>query len=401
MLCAFDRHLAICDRATFDCALERINGVVKLENVYATEATTEELRNFKRVDIDSLFRRQENRRWPFPKFADDVFKRRLRHAGHNSASLQEVFGNSMKPNEKAFVYGGTAHLKAIKVEKEWPDAVRNCLVALASVNLLSEKLGEAWVRQQLERKKPLLPHDDFLPWENSDKKWWKKERIDQALLQIAARRQQKMVWSGRKEILGLAAGNILAFVDLCQYIWAAWLRSLPGHDEFTPQPNEPPKIHDHAVQNEGIQQASSYWYRKIRNEQRGDSQLRFVTNLGNRFRKYLREDRKMSYPGFNGFSLPLQELDNDKWTAKFLRETEAYGVLVGAQHTSRTSSRGECKKWYLHPILCPHFQIPIARTKEPIEVHIHQVREWLVTARVFIPKGKTQLSLFDMGGAEN
>ena len=29
MLCAFDCHIAIFDRATFNCALERINGVVK------------------------------------------------------------------------------------------------------------------------------------------------------------------------------------------------------------------------------------------------------------------------------------------------------------------------------------------------------------------------------------
>ena len=66
-----------------------------------------------------------------------------------------------------------------------------------------------------DRRNPNLPGPGSLPWEADSKKWWKKERLDQALLQIAARRQQKMEWAGDEEILGLAAGNILAFVDLC------------------------------------------------------------------------------------------------------------------------------------------------------------------------------------------
>jgi hypothetical protein len=368
----------------------------------ATGAKVEELRNFKRVDLDSILRRQENRPWPFPEFAEDVFERRLRHGGYATATLQDVFGKPLPAEAKACEYAGTDPSKVLSLEAEWPQEVRALLIDLATRDSLSAKLGEGWVRQQMAQREPILPTNESLPWENVAKQWWKKERIDQALLQIAARRQQKMKWGGDEEILGLAAGNILAFVDLCQHIWAAWVRTLPDGSMPKSDAGLLARIPDHDLHNEGIQHVSSLWYRKIRSEYQGDSRLRFVTNVGNQFRVHLRDDARMSYPGFNGFSVPLRELDSDREIADFLEEAEGYGVLVGRPHTSRTRSRGECRKWYLHPILCPHFQIPIAHTKEPMEVHASDVRQWLIRSDVF--KAKTdsivQPMLFDLNEDE-
>ncbi|MCY2990861.1 MAG: hypothetical protein NTY19_23740 [Planctomycetota bacterium] len=365
--------------------------------MFGTKATIEEMRNLKTVDLDQILCRLENRPWLFPAFAEDVFGRRLRHAGYDVESLKDIFGPRLSNEERAKLLAGRKPSGAIDVEDAWPTEVRESLLRIAEDNPLSAKLGEAWVRQNLGRKGATMPQGNLLPWEVSEKKYWKKERLDQALLQIAARRKQRMIWSDPDQILELSAGNILAFVDLCQYIWAAWLRSFPEKDLRRPAEGEPPRIHDHYLQNEGIQQASRQWYAKIRSETSGDSRRRFITHLGSQFRNWLRDDKKMSSPGFNGFSLPVRELEDDPEIAQYLAEATAFGVLIERHHTSRTKGRGECRKWQLHPILCPYFDIPSVQTKEPKEVHVRHVREWLVRADVFRPEvDDRQPTLFDM-----
>jgi hypothetical protein len=363
-----------------------------------TTAAIEELRNLKTVDLDQILRRQENRPWVFRRFAEDVFERRLRHAGYNAEKLKDVLGPPLSDEDRARLFAGKRPAHAIEVDDGWPTGVKEQLLRLADENPLSAKLGEAWVRQHLRRKGASLPKGQNLPWEAPEKKYWKKERINQALLQIAARRKQRMVWSGDEQILDLAAGNILAFVDLCQYIWAAWLRSLPKKkDTACSTEGQSPRIQEPYVQNEGIQQSSKQWYTKIRVETTGDSRLRFVTHLGSQFRNWLRDDKTMSSPGFNGFSVPLRELEEDPEIEKYLTEATAFGVLVERHHTSRTKGRGECHKWQLHPILCPFFDIPAVQTKEPKEVHVRHVREWLERADVFRPPSdQQQPTLFDM-----
>lgn len=221
------------------------------------------------------------------------------------------------------------------------------------------------------------------PWESRDKQYWKKERVDLALLQIAARNQQRMIWSGEKEVLDLTAGNILVFMSLCQYIWAAWLRSFPEKALPRPSRHEIPHDLDPYIQDEGIYQASRHWYSKIRSDEGGDSRARFVTYLGDYFRKALRSDKKMSYPGHNGFSLQERELKDDAEVERYLNDAAAFGVLVSRRHTSRSKTRAMSYKWYLHPIFSPVFQLSVVHTKEPLEVHPQDVREWLEKADVF------------------
>ncbi len=358
-----------------------------------TTVIAEELRNYDVVDLDRILRREEYHSAEvdnFTRFVEDVFTRRLRlhkydivSAGKNIAT---VFGNRLSAEDRARKYA-TNSSGFLDLEEDWTDDVQSCLRNLAESNPLSAKLGEAWVRQQLKRKQPELPSENSFPWD--DKVWWRKERIPIALLQIAAACKQRMSWDGTEDLLSLSYGHILVFLSICKFVWAAWLRAQPdtSDDDTNPLPAIAPSFQDM-----GIRQASDYWYEKIREDQNGDSRKRFISFLGPLLRKGLRDDKAMSYPGNNGFTLPLHELDSDPSVKRFLQDAAAYGFLIDKRHTPKTSGRGESVKWYFHPILCPHFQIPAIHTKEPKEVRIGKVRDWLEHAQVkAVPPRQLQL----------
>ncbi len=249
---------------------------------------------------------------------------------------------------------------------------------LAETDRLSAKFGEAWVRQQLVKRKPILPMADDYPWEN--KPWWKKERTQQALMQIAASQRQRMIWAGCNDVVALSGGNILVFVSLCQQIWAAWMRSVRGEEHKLKQEALP--SFDYSIQNEGIQNASRYWFGKITERSNGEARQRFTNHLGTLFRRGLLNDFRMSYPGGNGFSLAIGDLEQNEDIEKFLNDSVDYGVLVDRPHTTKNKARERRKKWYLNPILSPHFEVPAVHTKEPRYVSVKDVREWLVSAQV-------------------
>ncbi len=355
--------------------------------MFGTSAPVENERTHKEIDLDDVLQRHENRRtWIFPRFAEDIFKRRIEGAGYTlphldkgELSLHHAFNKSMPPDDGVCLYvKSKTHLdKIIKFDKEWPEAWINYLREMAGKDILSATLGSAWVRQKgkgsivNEKTFPITP-----PWEG--KIWWKKERYPLALMQIASRNQQQLQWSGTEEILALSGGNILAFLSLCQHIWDAWLRDMRDEEiKIT----ELPTI-GRSVQSIGIQEASQEWFEKIAKSEHGDyARQRFVRFLGELFYKKLIDDIAMSNPGHNGFSLRIDERDSDPSIARFLRTLEDYGDLVGMKHTSKT--KGEKRwKWYLNPILSPYFNIFHVHTKEPIYVTtIETVTDWLKQAR--------------------
>ena len=135
---------------------------------------------------------------------------------------------------------------------------------------------------------------------------------------------------------------------------------------------------DPVTQTLGINSASDYWFRKIKAEPKGgDDRNRFINELGNFFREQLVRDRNMSYPGNNGFSLPLRSVEDEPAIDDFLSDCVAFGVLESRSHTPKSRSRGQSEKWYLSPILSPHFQIPAAHTKEPYYARIGEVVGWM------------------------
>lgn len=360
--------------------------------MFGTSAPVENERTHKEIDLDDVLRRNENRRtWIFPRFAEDIFKRRIEDAGYampnkNNSLLHYAFDKSLAPDQAVNIYVKSKTLtdKVIKFAKEWPESWNDYLREMAKKNLLSAVLGSAWARQKgkgkiaFEESFPATP-----PWE--EKIWWKKERYPIALMQIASRNQQQLQWSGTEEILALSGGNILAFLSLCQHIWDAWLRDM--RDERIDK-DALPKI-SRSVQSIGIQEASQEWFEKIARAEHGDyTRQRFVRFLGELFYKKLIDDIAMSNPGHNGFSLRVADLDVEPVIENYLKTLEDYGDLVGMKHTSKT--KGEKRwKWYLNPILSPYFNIFHVHTKEPIYVPVEKVSDWMSQARSTQPALKS------------
>ena len=85
----------------------------------------------------------------------------------------------------------------------------------------------------------------------------------------------------------------------------------------------------------------------------------------------------MSYPGHNGFSLTQSELQSVEDVRQFLEDAVDYGDLYDAPHTTKSGDRRQRVKWYLHPILSPHFKIHESHIKEPMYVNIEEVISWM------------------------
>jgi hypothetical protein len=214
------------------------------------------------------------------------------------------------------------------------------------------------------------------PWESRGRAYWRKERIQQALMQIAAARVQRMLWSGSDEILSLSGSNILVFVSICQRIWRAWDQSIG--------PSDIREIGEIAadIQTQGILSASTSWFNKITEQPYGDSRKRFISTLGNFFRTRLLADKAMSYPGHNGFSILEDEALQPNPVTEFLRDAVEYGDLVRVHHTTKEKNRRPRVKFYLNPILSAHFQIPVQHIKEPYYTNINQVAKWMAESEV-------------------
>lgn len=362
----------------------RSNSWPSRPRILGTSETLEELRNFKIVDLDELLTSTEHKR-PFGRFAEDVFRRRIQWAGYTAPSkancVRSVFRASLKPEEEAMRY--VKYGKFNPLEGIGNDDDRRILRTLSEKRALDAKFAEAYILQKGPGS--IAPDQDGkYPWEG--RKWWTKERNGQALLQIAARQKQKLLWYGADDIVALSGSNILAFVTLSQMIWDAWLRQGDRDVETAALP-EITSIYD---QDEGIQQASHHWFRKIRSDQDGDARQRFVRLVGEKFREWLRADDAMSYPGHNGFSIDVEELHNDPEVSDFLHEAASFGVLVQRIHTTRAKSGRKRIKWYLAPIFSPYFQITHSHVKEPRYVRVSEVREWLVEAGILAPSDQAE-----------
>ena len=339
----------------------------------------EEMRNFRIIDIGDVLGSKEARPGLFKEFCEDVFRRRLDWSVRTSDGLlSRVFGVNEAPEVKARRYVKSNPANVIGTQDRIDDECAAVLTNIATRDPLSARLGVAWLLQQAPRQEVAVSTEELVaePWNESSRRWWKKERIQQALLQIAASQRQRMKWYGPRDIVALSGRNILVFLSICQFIWAEHSRSIKKATED----DSPPKGIPEVTQDVGIHEASAYWFRKIRADPNGgDDRHRFISVLGTKLRAALREDRRMSYPGETGFSLSVGELED---VSVFLNRCVAYGVLESFRHTAKSKHRGQSRKWYLFPILTPYFQVPTRRTKEPKYLRLSGLREWLISADV-------------------
>lgn len=349
--------------------------------VYGTVGFLEKDRNYKLVDLDELLRRRENRKtWIFPSFAEDVFRKRLVFADYadvpEGKALEHVFNGGVSPEDRARQYAGKSPSRAVRSDVDWPERWRRYLEDLAARDPLSARLGEAWARQK--GKHHIVDEEPTDPPVWNSHTYWRKERVEVALMQIAGRCGQRMVWAGADDIIELSGGNILVFVSICQHIWSAWLRV--ARTERTSN-GKVPTIEE-AVQAVGIQEASSHWFTKVAEESGGTSRQRFISLVGETLERALYNDEALSYPGRNGFSLSLRDLQGDRELEDFLNECVDYGALFDAPHTTKEANRRPRRKWYLNPILSPYFKLPHIHTKEPAYLSGDAVRSWLYTAQI-------------------
>lgn len=367
----------------------------------------EEKRDFHRVDFDAALRRKENVAGNFEHFAKDAFARRIKYyikeeVSPESDLLASVFSGSARKQDRGesiFVsateppnsYERALAMSDKEEARMWSKEWRHFLAALYREEPLEAVLAAAWGRQtggggsKSEHRCEPPPKARPYPWK---KPWWRKERLTMAGLQLSARRGQRLMWWGKKDILDLSGGNILAFLGLCYGIWNQFLKmeQAKGKTERHTNPLAGEHI-DRKLQAVGIQEASKVWYDKLaEHKPGGDIRQRFIGKLGNFLRRSLREDKRMSYPGGNGFSLEVTVLEakalpnRDAWS--FIKQCVGWGALVAVDHTTKEKSGERRLKFYLHPVLSPVFQIPVAHTKEPLYWELKDLMKILVEAEV-------------------
>ena len=355
--------------------------------IFKTDDVLELKRDFDVVDMEETFRRRENSRtWIFPKFARDIFERRLKRSEYcrrgAEIDLSTAMGQSLKPPERAKKYFSTeTGMRAViaKAIDDLPVAVteewKKYISQAGQNDVLQAWLCCAWLRQKIgsDKKKagtiPTVPAAGTAPW--AKQPYWQKERNHQALMQIASAHRQALLWSGEDDVLNLCGGHLLIFLFLLQHIWDAWLRDNRGvaEDEFT-------FPIDGDVQSQGVMEASIEWRSKQIEGPNARQRKKFVDTLGEHFYSNLINDKSMSYPGENGISISDVELENEQEIRMFLREAASFGDLFETSHTSK--KKGEKRtKYYLAPILSPYFRIPAIHTKEPEYVKTAQVNNWL------------------------
>jgi hypothetical protein len=347
----------------------------------------EESRSYTLIDVDELLRRKENRNsYFFPDFARDIFYRRLKHYGIIADEQKKIFdilfNDKLTNEDKAKQYcRSTDSDKALNIPEDFPQELQEFLIKLCKNNPLDAILATAWFQQGDEKRSATFNINDFsgdsFPW--AVKKWWRKERIKLALMQLASNCNQSLIWGRGDEILSLGAAGTLVFLNICRHIWDTYLRTVDA--EKSEETTTKSLLNDGIsadTQNLGIISASTQWFFKIREFPKGEEWSQFAENMGIFFRKKLLEDKKMSYPGHTGFSLSESDLRKNEDINKFLQDLTDYGILFEVPHTTKEQNKQRRKKWYFSPIYCPYFKIYEARIKEPFytkAVFIKELRD--------------------------
>lgn len=348
-----------------------------------TDAKLEHGRDYQLVDLDEVLRRPENTAsWIFPDFAEDVAERRL-HAigdggGAGTRQFRSMLGNLTAEEEIERYCRGNPGRRTPGQDEDWPSRWQVFLKELYEANKYKAKMAEVWVRQKEALGQDVLagepPRGDEMPWGSP---WWEKERREALLTQVASACSQRRLYCGWDTLLTLSASNILVFISLCREIWDHWERAQAATGEAVGTMGAD-------VQSQAVRIVANSWLEKQEEFPRGTTRKQFVLRLGVALRKGLIADRGLTYPGRTGFSLTEDELVEDRVVRGFLQDAVDYGALVSFSHTTKEKDGKRRRKWYLSPILCPNFEIPAIRTKEPYYAKVAEVRRWLAGGSISI-----------------
>lgn len=363
--------------------------------VWGSEAQLENRRNYQLIKMDEeIFLPSESnsirKNAVFERFAADAFVKRVNYFFGKDQDVGElpkelaryIFGKSPVAHER-LVLNRNANLsqvdRALGLDvaadagnwtEEWRTFLRNEYQTDPS-GMLDAVLAAAWGRQtggaHFKRQHRESPPPEDAPWRN--RKWWRKERLDQAVLQLTTRCQQRFMWWGFDDIRSLSGGNITVFLHICHRVWDGFLKN-----ESSLAPDKRTELLrggtiDRNIQAAGILFASNEWFKKLPEEPGGNARQSFVEKLGMRLNADMMNDLNMAYPGGNGISVQLAQFnseDNEVTLLRtFIQEAIGYGALFASEHSSKSKQGGRRMKFYLNPILCPRFQLPEAKTKEP------------------------------------
>lgn len=353
-------------------------------SVFRSTDTLMQDRDYAVVDIDQILGRSEYRPSPvFEQFAGDVFERRLKWCGliaegssfsdvQVGSAIERVLGRTPSTAEKAAGYIGPASTtRGLSLENDWPADWREYLFGLAEEQPLDAKIGEAWLRRQVGTgATPTVPGDlDVRPWTSPS--WWASNRRILALVHIAARTRERLIWHGSDDVLRLSGDHILAFLSICRNIWEVWARS-GGLEDAADNERRAIGPVPPLVQSVGINTASDSWFKRIAKMPRGDTRQLFISELATALKRSLMADGTLSHPGYNGISLTLLELSNGPDVRQFLDDAADWGDLIEKDHTGM--DRAQRRKYYIAPLLSPKFQLPVERRQEPRYVAVDTVR---------------------------
>lgn len=362
----------------------------------------EEGRDYQIVDIDLLLRRTEKARsWIFPKFAADVFRRRVAEiklessgALHKTQGIRQFFGTSPTPQEqvaKIIKNPDICGTKLLRIqEDDWPENWRKTIYKIYnkefpnvpttppkgySKDPLNAVLLISW-GLQTGGKIGAPKHKDSSqpPTSGSEapfnKQYWLKERYPQAVLQLISRHQQQVSWWGYDDVLALSGSNILCFITICREVWDYWQRH-PDASKANFKPSKGSPIVPVDVQIDAIKSASERIYRAQKRQPgapAGDIRIKFLDKVASWLRSGLLDDAAMSYPGANGFSLRESALQSHSELRNLIEEAVGWGDLYEVPHKSKNKREniGDPRsKYYINPVLSPVYQLPKTHTKEP------------------------------------
>lgn len=387
--------------------------------VWGSEARLENRRNYHRIEMDEeIFLLAESktrqRNTVFERFALDAFQRRVAYFFRREVDVDELPANLAR---SVFGKHPGAEERMQQLNTDPDDSQIDRALALDTANdtgiwseqwriflrklyrsgrggMLDAVLAAAWGRQtggaRFKRQHRESPPPENAPWRN--RKWWRKERLDQAVLQVMTRCQQRFMWWGFDDVRSLSGGNITVFLHICHRVWDGFLKN-----ESSLAPDKRTDLLkgstiDKTIQAAGILFASNEWFKKLPEEPGGNERQSFVEKLGVRLNGDMMSDLSMSYPGGNGISLQLSQFNSeDEGTTllrNFIHESIGYSALFASEHSSKSKQGGRRIKFYLNPILCPRFQLPEAKTKEPYYWSIDELFSLLKRAQVTLTRAQ-------------
>lgn len=347
--------------------------------IWGAHSRIEVQRDYSIINLsDLLMRNEANKSWLFARFARDVAARRLADKGYevSVSQLEQAFGKwNAAAESRMYMKTAKRVIHAVgPVTEEVKQLVRD--VCGDDASPLDLRLAGAWFLQQ--RKRGVAQHELLkrlsevraaaaqVPWQH---KWWRKERVAVALLQLASRANQKRLYFGWKTIVELSGANITAFLLLCAEVWDTaskldidFLAGIPEH-----------------VQTRAVYDAAEKWRNRDRNENVGGRErYEILTRLGFAIHETLIGDYAISNPGHSGFSVREADFragEHAERVINLLQNAVSWAILEERPHTSKQQESAR-RKYYLHPLLSPVFAIPHTRVKEPLYASIDDVFRW-------------------------